>query len=91
MYDKAPHDPETVDFLTEAFAEAWQEARNQPGAIAIADPTQYMIASVLLDAVTDGELDLGWLHKIAMGAVSDPLFEPNQSYRSVPWPQGGKH
>jgi hypothetical protein len=82
MYDKPPYDPETV-----AFAAAWQEARHRPGANASPDVTQSMIASVLLDAVSDGELDLGRLHRIAMGAVSDPLFEPSQSFRAVPWPQ----
>jgi hypothetical protein len=86
MY-KPPYDPETVDLVAVAFAAAWQEARHRPGAKASPDATQYMIASVLLDAVTDGELDLDRLHLIAMGAVSDPLFVPSQSYRAVPWPQ----
>ena len=85
MYDKPPYDPETVDLVTEAFAAAWQEARNRLGAQASPDATQYMIASVLLDAVTDGELDLDRLHQIAMGAVNDPLFEPRQSFRAFPW------
>ena len=85
MYDKAPYDPETVDLVSEAFAAAWQEVRNQPGAKARPDATQYMIASVLLDAVTDGELHLDRLHQIAMGAVNDPLFEPRQTFRAFPW------
>jgi hypothetical protein len=87
MYDKPRHDSGIVDLVAVAFAAAWQEARNQPGAKASPDATQYMIASVLLDAVTDGELDLDRLHQIAMGAVKDPLFRPSQSYRAIPWPQ----
>ena len=71
MFPAASYDPDTLDALTRAFDEAWEDIQAMVGPRPLdAEAVRSVLARRILAAVADGERDPRRLKLIAMGIIA---------------------
>ncbi len=68
-FSGASYDPETLAMMARVFDEAWQELQSVNGSAASSDMVRTTMATRIMAAVADGELEPSKLKLLALEAV----------------------